>query len=815
MAFDPTMQPVVDFDVIEGEIQVFGEEELSEDGMVSTEDGGVEIDFGEGSEPLESFGEVEDHDANLALYMEEKDLNLLATSLIQLYEADKRSRADWEKTYVDGLDLLGLKFEDRSEPWEGASGVYHPILGEAVVRFQSQTIGEILPAKGPVKTAIIGKYSYEMDKQARRVANYMNYTVMNTMGEYRRETDRLLWSLPLAGTAFRKVYWDVVLERPASKFVPAMDIVVNYAAESVETAERVTHVQRMSPNNLLKLQAVHFYRDDIVLSSANPERDAIDDAIDRLQGTQDTETDTDPRHMVLEIHTDLDLVGFEQDNGLPLPYIVSIDRTSSQILSIRRNWNPSDDRQEKEQHFAQYDFIPGFGFYSFGLIHLIGSLAKGATSALRQLIDAGTLANLPGGLKTRGLRTAGGDDPIRPGEWRDVDVPSGSIRDNLFPLPYGEPSATLFQLLEMIVRDGRSFASMADIKVSDMNAEAPVGTTLAIMERALKIQSAIQQRIHEALKAEFRILARVIRDYGEPAYPYETDEEEGIKKEDFDDRIDIIPVSDPNASTFSQRIMQFQAALQLVAQAPEVYDIPFLHRMVIEALGLPEADRIVPMEEEIPPQDPVVENMSILNTSPVKAHQHQDHDAHLMVHNLFLQDPQFQQDLQNSPMGQAVGSALDAHIREHMAFLYRSQIEEELGVELPPLGQPIPEDLEQRLSVLAAEAASQLIGKKQAMAQAEENAAMQQDPVVQQAERELDIREADLQRKAKADELDAEIKIRQIESKEGIVAAQIQQDERESQREAQADMDQHNKDKTLRAIKLGADIAKGSDSGGG
>jgi hypothetical protein len=356
---------------------------------------------------------------------------------------------------------------------------------------------------------------------------------------------------------------------------------------------------------------------------------------------------------------------------------------------------------------------------------------------------------------------------------------------------------------------------MADIKVSDMNAEAPVGTTLAIMERALKIQSAIQQRIHEALKAEFRILARVIRDYGEPAYPYETDEEEGIKKEDFDDRIDIIPVSDPNASTFSQRIMQFQAALQLVAQAPEVYDIPFLHRMVIEALGLPEADRIVPMEEEIPPQDPVVENMSILNTSPVKAHQHQDHDAHLMVHNLFLQDPQFQQDLQNSPMGQAVGSALDAHIREHMAFLYRSQIEEELGVELPPLGQPIPEDLEQRLSVLAAEAASQLIGKKQAMAQAEENAAMQQDPVVQQAERELDIREADLQRKAKADELDAEIKIRQIESKEGIVAAQIQQDERESQREAQADMDQHNKDKTLRAIKLGADIAKGSDSGGG
>ena len=819
----------IDFEVIDDEVIIFGEEddELLLEGVdpevTDLEDGGVEIDFGPGEDDGGSFEGLE-HNANLAEYMEDDELESIASDLVEKYTSDKSSRADWERTYVDGMDLLGLKMEDRTTPWPGATGVFHPMLTEAVVRFQSQTIGEILPAKGPVKTSIVGRYSIEKGDQARRVQNYMNYVIMNEMTEYRRETDRLLWSLPLAGSAFRKVYFDPVLKRPASKFVPAEDVVVNYSESSVETAERVTHRMKKSPNEVLKLQASGAYR-AVDLPDPTPEKDAIQEKKDSLEGKTDTTMEADARHTILEVHCDYEID--EEEHAFPLPYIITIDMSSSTVLSIYRNWDPDDETKEKEQYFAHFEYIPGFGLYAFGLVHLIGSLAKGSTSILRQLIDAGTLSNLPGGLKTRGMRVKGDNTPILPGEFRDVDVPSGTLKENIAFLPYKEPSATLFNLLQMIVQDGRSFASMADMKAADMNQDAPVGTTLAIMERGMKIQTAIQQRIHEALRAEFGILARIIRDYTTPDYPYETDEGEGIKAEDFDDKVDVIPVSDPNASTFSQRIMQFQAALQLAQSAPQIYDLKMLHRMMVETLGLPEADRIVPVEEEVSPADPVVENMNILNLKPVKAFEYQDHAAHLRVHMAFRGDPSLAETLQNSPTGSSVGGAIDAHLREHMAFQYRSEIERELGSELPPVGQPIPEDIEKRLSTMVADAADQLLGTKQAMAQAEQNAAQQQDPIIQQGQQELDIKAADQERKRAADEArqqlasaeqqrkqaaeiaKQQIEVAKIKSREDIAGAQIAQRDRESQLDAETGRQEHDINTTLEGIKLGAEIAKG------
>jgi hypothetical protein len=813
MAVDKTMNPN-DFEVIDNEVVMFGQDEpelygedelgLEEDPyIVELEDGGIEIDFGSGEDEEISL-EDEPYETNLAELLSDDELSAIASDLIEKYEADKMSRQDWEKTYIEGLSMLGLKYEDRSEPWPGATGVYHPMLTEAVVRFQSQTIGEILPAKGPVKTSILGKFSEERSKQARRVQNYMNYVIMNEMTEYRRETDRLLWSLPLAGSAFRKVYPDTVLNRPAAKFVPAEDIVVNYAEASIETAERVTHRMQKSPGEIAKLQSSGLYR-DIDLPEPSPERDAIRDKKDELEGTKGTTLEADPRHTILEFHTDYDIPGIEYTH--PLPYIIILDKSSSEVLAIYRNWAKDDEKREKEQYFAHYEYVPGFGFYAFGLIHLIGSLAKGSTSILRQLIDAGTLANLPGGLKTRGMRVKGDDTPILPGEWRDVDVPSGVLRDNLMPLPYHEPSQTLFNLLGTIVQEGKQFASMADVKASDMNAEAPVGTTLAIMERALKIQTAIQQRIHEALKAEFKILARVIRDYTKPSYPYETDAGEDVKAEDFDDRVDIIPVSDPNASTFSQRIMQFQAVMQLASGAPQVYDLKILHRRMLETLGLPDFEMLIPMEEDIPPSDPVLENMNILNLKPVKAFEYQDHQAHIRVLMALKNDPMMAQQLQNSPQGGSVTASMDAHLREHMAFQYRAEIERELGAQLPPAGEPIPEDIEQKLSSMIADAADQALGTKQAMAQAEQNAALQQDPIIQQAQQEIDIKAGDLQRRQAADMAKQQIEVEKIQSRERIEGAKLQQQERESQLEAETERHYHETTNTLEGIKLGVEIA--------
>ena len=770
MAIDKTLDDLFgqdDFDMGPEGLMVIEEDEgeivPGESLVTELEDGGIEIDF----DPSADVGDIEtEFDSNLAEFIEDDELGTIALDLTSKFSADKRSRSDWEQTYKEGLDQLGLEIQDRTTPWAGACGVFHPMLSEAVVRFQSQTIQEIMPAKGPVKTHIWGVSTKERLQQAKRVQDYLNYQLLEVMTEYRSETEKLLFSLPLAGSAFRKIYFDPSLGRPTSMFVPAEDFVVSYNEADLDQAERYTHVMNRSTNQVKKLQVSGFYR-DVKLTTSHIEENPITDKFNEIGGVKPS-YDAEERHQLLEMHVDVDLVGFEDPDGVALPYVITIDKSSSTILSIYRNWDEDDEHKVKKQHFVHYGYVPGIGFYNLGLIHMVGGLAKSATSLLRQLVDAGTLSNLPGGLKTRGLRIKGDDTPIMPGEFRDVDVPGGAIRDNITFLPYKEPSSVLYQLLGNIVEEGRRFASMADLKVADMNQEAPVGTTLAIMEQAMKVQSAIQARIHASLKQEYKILARIVHDYTDPDYPYETDAGEGIKAEDFDDRIDIVPVSDPNASTMAQRIMQYQAALQLAAQAPNMYDLPLLHRQMMELIGIPNADKVVPDTDEVPPKDPVSENQDMMTQAPVKAYEYQDHDAHMRVHAALKSDPQIAQEMQNSPAGQAISGALDSHVREHLAFIFRKQIEEELGTELPPVDQPLPEDVEKRLSKLVADASDQMTGKKQQQAQAAQQAQQQQDPIIQQRERELAIQEQDLQRKQQADSMKQQLEQQRVAGKERL-----------------------------------------------
>jgi hypothetical protein len=757
------------------EVEIDDTAEIVDSDIVITEseDGTVTVDFS----PQDFVTEMLDrHDSNLAEYVDENDLRHCASKLIQMYQDDRSSRADWERTYEEGLDLLGLEMEDRTNPWPGACGVFHPLLSESVVRFQAQTIQEIFPAKGPVKTKIWGETTEEITEQAHRVQEYMNYQLLEVMTEYRSETEKMLFSLPLAGAAFRKIYYDPTLGRPCSMFVPAQDFVIGDDESSLENAERYTHVMTRSSNYIRKLQVSGFYR-DVELLPEELSADVIKNKYDEISGVHFSGSDTD-RHQLLEMHVDYDLPGFEDPDGIALPYVITIDKGSSEVLSIYRNWSEDDPDRKKIQHFVEYGYVPGIGFYNLGLIHMIGGLAKSATSILRQLVDAGTLANLPGGLKARGLRIKGDDTPIMPGEFRDVDVPSNNIRDNITFLPYKEPSSVLYQLLGTIVEEGRRFVSMADIRVDDMRQDAPVGTTLAIMERAMKVQSAIQARLHASLKKEFKILARIIRDYTSPEYPYETVANESIKRSDFDDRIDVSPVSDPNASTMAQRIMQYQAALQLAAQAPNLYDLPLLHRQMMELIGIPNADKVVPGSESPEPKDPVTENQDILTLSPVKAFEWQDHEAHLRVHMVLKNDPEMGQQVQNTQLGGATLAALDAHIREHLGFLFRDQIEEELGIELPPMGEQLPPEIEKKLSGLVAEAAEQMLGKKQQEQEMQRIAQQQQDPVVQQRQQELEIRAAEVQRKTQADQQKAALDQQKL-------IAQVEDDENKTQLKAE------------------------------
>jgi len=774
------------------EIEIVNPESVS----IETEDGGMIFDF----DPQDSLTGMIPHDANLAEYIDDGDLRGIATDLVGQYKSDKESRSDWERTYIEGLDLLGLKHEDRTTPWDGACGVFHPLLTEAVIRFQSQSIQELFPAAGPAKTAVVGRVSDEKQEQAERVQDYLNYLLTERMSEYRTETERLLFSLPLAGSAFRKIYYDPNMGRPCSMFVPAEDFVVSYGASDLQTCERATHVMRRSANEVRKLQVAGFYS-DVELPAPSPDYDDIEKKYNELTGDS-ANYDLDYRHVLLEMNVHLDLPGFEdtakgEQTGIMLPYVVTIDYSSRTILSIRRNWYEPDEQKMARQHFVHYQYMPGLGFYGFGLLHMIGGLAKSATSLLRQLVDAGTLANLPGGLKARGLRIKGDDTPIMPGEFRDVDVPGGSIGENISFLPYKEPSTVLYQLMGDIVEEGRRFASAADVKASDMNAEAPVGTTLAILERSMKVMSAVQARLHASMRSELRLLSNVVRDFGPETYPYDEDKEPLVAS-DFDDRVDIIPVSDPNAGTMAQRIMQYQAALQLAQQAPQMYDMPQLHRQMLEILNIRDADKLVPTDDDMTPVDPITENMNIINGKPVKAFVYQDHESHIMAHKAMLEDPKVMELMSQSPNADSAAAEMAAHVQEHLAFQYRLEIEKELGFELPGPEEPLPEDIEYRISRLAGLAADQLKGKNQQEAQAAEQQQQAEDPILQMQQKELQIKEMEAQRRMQADmgrlELDqqkaavkAELDRMRLEQQKDIedkrIAVKLSQDESEQQLE--------------------------------
>jgi hypothetical protein len=765
---------------------------------------GMEIQIGKGEPEEEGF------DDNLAEYIDDGALQSLAGDLVSDIDNDKQSRKEWEKTYVDGLKLLGLQIEERTEPWQGACGVFHPMITEAVVRFQAETITETFPAQGPVRSKILGKDTPENKEIAANIEEDMNHELTEVMTEYRSEHERMLWSLPATGSAFKKVYYDPSLGRQVSMFVPAEDILLPYGATDLDTCHRVTHVMRKTKNEVIKLQQAGFYL-DIELPDAPKDRTDIQKAKDKETGFNDL---NDDRYTIYECHVDLNLDGYEdmteddEETGIMLPYVVTIIKGSNDILSIRRNWKEDDDLRLKRQHFVHYQYIPGFGAYGFGLFHLIGGFAKSATSLMRQLVDAGTLSNLPGGLKSRGLRIKGDDTPIAPGEWRDVDVASGNIRDSILPLPYKEPSATLFNLMQTIVDEGRRFAATADMKVSDMSAQAPVGTTLALLERQLKVMTAVQARVHFALKQELKLLKNIIRDYTDPDYTY--DPEYGsrkAKKADYD-LVDIIPVSDPNAATMSQRVIQYQAVIQMAQMAPDIYNLPELHRGMLNVLGIKNAEKLVPIEDDMKPIDPVQENQNALTGKPMKAFIHQDHTAHIQVHMLLLQDPMIQQFIGQNPQAPKIMGAITAHIAEHVGYQMRQKIEQQLGMPLPPEDTKLPPEIEIALSGMMAQAAQQVLQENQA--QAAQAAAQQQaqDPVIQMQQQELQIRAQEVALKAKkiaadaagaADKLELEKeKVKgQLELESMRVGAQINESKAKQQFEQERS-----------GVQLGAEIAK-------
>ena len=758
--------------------------------------------------------EEEGFNDNLAEYLNANELSMLAGDLISDFDDDVSSRKDWIQTYVDGLELLGLKIEERAEPWEGACGVYHPLLAEALVKFQAETMMSIFPAMGPVKTVIIGKETPEKKESAERVQDDMNFQLTEKMPEYRPETERMLWGLGLAGNAFKKVYYDPSLGRQVAMFIPAEDIVVPYGASDLQSAQRVTHVMRKTENELRKLQVNGFYL-DVELGDPVNSLDEVEKKIAEKLGFRAT---TDNRFKLLEMHVDLDLPGFEDEDekgkptGIALPYVVTIEKGTMQVLSIRRNWDPEDETKQKRQHFVHYGYIPGFGFYCFGLIHLIGAYAKSGTSIIRQLVDAGTLSNLPGGFKTRGLRVKGDDTPIAPGEWRDVDVPSGAMRDNIMPLPYKEPSQVLAGLMDKIIEEGRRFANTADLNLSDMSANAPVGTTLAILERTLKVMSAVQARVHYSLKQELKLLKIIIADYTPEEYDYEpTEGTPRAKKSDYDN-VDVIPVSDPNASTMAQKIVQYQAVLQLAQGAPQLYNLPLLHRQMLDVLGIKNAAKLVPMDEDQKPTDPVTENQNILTFKPVKAFLTQDHKAHITVHMSAMQDPKIQSLLQNNPQAQQIQAAMMSHINEHLGFEYRVEIEQQLGASLPPTKDVSGEDIhmdpevEARLAPLLAQAAVKLLQSNQSQVKQQQAQQQAQDPLVQIQQKEVAIKEAEQQRKAKKDDVDAQIKEKQLALDEMKANATIEQQKAQRDIDAMKTVAQmrHDKDESSRTHTMNA-----------
>jgi len=767
---------------------------------------GIEIEIEPGEDTAEDF------EANIADYMSDSELDSLGSELVEDFGKDMMDRKEWIQTYVDGLKLLGLKYEERTEPWNGACGVFHPMLTESVVRFQSEGIMETFPAAGPVKTQIIGKDTPEKEEAATRVREDMNYQLTEVMHEYRPEHEKMLWSLPLAGSAFKKVYYDPSKGRQVSMFVPAEEIVVPYGASSLESAERVTHIMRKTPNDLKKLMAAGFYS-DVELGEPTNELDDIEKQKAKDQGFSAT---YDNRYRILEMQVDLDLKGYEdvdkygEVTGIALPYIVTLEKGTSKILAIRRNWYEDDKLKLKRDHFVHYQYIPGFGFYGYGLIHLIGGYAKSATILMRQLVDAGTLSNLPGGLKSRGLRIKGDDTPIAPGEFRDVDVPSGSIRDNILPLPYKEPSQVLYTLFQNIVQEGRSFASAGDMNVSDMSAQAPVGTTLAILERTLKVMGAVQARMHFSMRQEFRLLKHIIADYTPEEYSYDPEEgDRKAKKSDYD-AVDVIPVSDPNAATMAQKIVQYQAALQLAQTAPQLYNLPLLHRQMIEILGIKNAAKLIPLEDDQVPIDPVQENQNLLNHKPVKAFMEQNHEAHIAMHMGMMQDPKIMMLLQNNPQAPMLQAAVMAHVNEHIGFNYRREIETRIGMTLPgeETNKHVPQEMADQIAVLTAQAATAMSQQNQAMAAQQQAQQKMQDPIIQMQMQELQLKTEDLKLKQQKQIIDATAKADQIRVEESRIAAQKEIAAMQVGATAAAARDKLAKQQELEGARMGIDIAK-------
>ena len=705
-------------------------------------DGEVEIDIGGAVE----MGDEVEFDANLAEHMDEGELQKIASDLMGLVDADIAARKDWVDMYVKGLEVLGMRYEERTEPWDGACGVFSTVLTEAAVRFQSETIIETFPAKGPVKTEIIGAVDRLKEEAADRVRDDMNYQLTEVMPEYRPEHERMLYSLGLAGSAFKKVYFDPGMQRQTAVFIPAEDLIIPYGASSILNAERVTHVMRKTKNDIRKLQAAGFYRD---LDLGEPQ--AIYNDIEKKKAEdQGFSLTSDDRYQIYEVCVDYVVPGFDggtednEDDAIAIPYIITVDRGTQNVLAIRRNWNPDDPAKLKRNHFVQYTYIPGSGAYGLGLIHLIGGYARAGTSLIRQLVDAGTLANLPGGLKARGLRIKGDDTPIQPGEFRDVDVPSGSVRDNIMTLPYKEPSMVLAGLLDKITEEGRRLGSIADMKVSDMSAQSPVGTTLALLERQLKLMSAVQARVHWSMRQEFKLLKAIIREYAPENYTYTPDGGDMRAKQADYDMVEVIPVSDPNSATMAQRIMQYQAAIQLSQQAPQIYDLPHLHRQMLEVLGIKNADKLVPIDDDMKPRDPLSENMAFLNGKPVKAFIYQDHDAHIATHMALKQDPLIMQQIGQNPLAQKMMASIDAHIAEHLAFAYRKKLEDQMGIPMPAPDEDLPQDLEVNLSRLVAQAAQQLLAQSQQKAQQDQAQKMAQDPMVQMQQQELQLKQQEV-----------------------------------------------------------------------
>ena len=731
--------------------------EIVDPESVTLSDGSMEITLMPGTE-----GDFTEFGGNLAEMMSEDDLDELSDELVGQVKSDIEARKDWADTFVKGLDVLGFKYEQRTEPWEGACGVNSTVLAEAAIRFQAETMSETMPAAGPVKTKILGVETKEKDEAAARVMADMNYELTENMVEYRPEHERMLYSLGLAGSAFKKVYFDPNLGRQAAIYISAEDVIVPYGASNIEAAERVTHIMRKTKNELKKLQAAEFYR-DIDLGEPEPYHTDIEEKKAEEGGYSLTDDD---RYAIYEIHADLLIEGIDDDDGIARPYVVTIERGSGEVLAVRRNYEEGDPLTLKRQHFVHYNYVPGFGFYGLGLIHIIGGYARAGTSLIRQLVDAGTLSNLPGGLKSRGLRIKGDDTPIEPGEFKDVDVPSGSIRDNIMPLPYKEPSQTLLALLNQITTEGRRLGAISDMDISDMSANAPVGTTLALLERTLKPMAAVQARVHYAMKQEFKLLKAIMAEYAPEDYAYiPARGEVSAKRADYM-MVDVIPVSDPNNSTMAQRVVQYQTVLQMSAQAPQIYDLPQLHRQMIEVLGVKNADKLVPTKDDAKPTDPISENMDALIGKPMKAFIYQDHEAHIATHTSFMQDPMMAQMIGQNPQAKQIMASLQAHIAEHLGFAYRTKIEEKLGVELPAPNEEMDEDMEVQLSRLVADAGKQLTQANQKQAAQQKAQQQQQDPIIQMKQAELQIKQQEEQRKAAKDQTDVQIKQAELKQKQ-------------------------------------------------